>query len=202
MGLPLPSTIVEITPPAAFPISTAEAKLHAHVDQDDEDALVDVMIGAATGAAQRETGRQLMPATRELVLSAWPSASARIPIPTPPLSSIVSIKYQDGDDVEQTLAEGTDYEVDTAWEPGTVYPSTGATWPTVFDRPDAIRIRFVAGYADADSVPDAAKIAIRQLVAHLFRQRESFHIGQGFTLHRVPLFFEDLLSEIKIWEVY
>ena len=74
--------------------------------------------------------------------------TGQIEIPPAPLVSVTSVKYMDSAGDEQTIAADQYIAVPRGWEPGIVQPIYGGTWPTSsYSRPDAIRVRFVAGYA-------------------------------------------------------
>jgi len=47
---------IRTTPPATLPVSLTEAKLHLRVDHDDEDLLIEGLIGAATDHLDGWTG--------------------------------------------------------------------------------------------------------------------------------------------------
>ena len=59
-----------ITPPAAEPVSLAEAKHHLRVDFDEDDALIQALICAARQSAEMLTQRQLVTARWRMVLNA------------------------------------------------------------------------------------------------------------------------------------
>jgi uncharacterized phiE125 gp8 family phage protein len=192
-----------ITAPAAAPLTLAEAKAHLRVNHDDEDALINGLIDAVRGHVDGKDGflgRALVTQTWELVLDKFPAAEIKIPLP--PLQTVESIKYDDGAGLEQTLA-ANQYSVDNASEPGWVMPVT-ARWPTTLDAINAVRIRFVAGYApDANSPPDLAanvpgaiKAAMLLLIGSLYEHREAIVIGQ--TAVQIPWGAEQLLRPFRV----
>ncbi len=161
-----------ITAPAAEPVTLTEAKTHCAVDGNDHDTLLTSLIQAAREYAEGYQNRALVTQTWELVLDDWP-AEDYIEIPLPPLQSITSIKYKDTDGTETTL--GTDqYIVDTDSFLGRAALAYNCSWPTTTLYPVAgIRIRFVAGYGLAASVPQATKQALLLLIGHWFANRET-----------------------------
>lgn len=176
--------LVSVTPPAATPISVAEAKLHLRVDHDADDGLIDALVQAAAGHIDGRDGwlgRCLMPQTWDLVLEKFPTGGIRIPLA--PLLEIESVKYIDDAGVTQTVApEG--YRVDDANVPGWVVPvATG--WPVAGDTINAVRVRFRAGYEgqETDSppgpngVPAPIKAALKLLVGHWYANREAVNVG-------------------------
>lgn len=118
--------------------------------------------------------------TYELRLDTWYGAVDKegyILLPMCPLVSITSIKYDDVNNAEQTLAS-TNYQADTASLPGRVRYTSSATLPGTFNKPNAIRIRYVAGYgaAGADdagqsAVPAPIKAAVLMRMAELYEIR-------------------------------
>lgn len=170
-----------ITPPAVEPITLAEAKAHLRVDHDDEDALIAGLIAAARVSCEQWTARAFVTQTWELVLDEFPVNE--IFIPKPPLQSVDSIVYDDPAGLVQVLA-ASEYEVDTASQPGWVVPST-AGWPAVFEGINAVRIRYVAGYPPgtnspvdlAENVPQSLKAAILLHAAQLYQNREDVVVG-------------------------
>ncbi len=136
-----------------------------------EDSLLTGLIQAAREYAEGFQNRALCTQTWELVLNDWPNGD-RIDVPLPPLQSITSIKYKDSDGTETTW-DDTEYIVDTDGFLGGVVLADGYTWPEYDLYPvGAIRIRFVAGYGLAVSVPQRVKQAILLLVAHWYEHRE------------------------------
>lgn len=155
-----------ITAPASEVVTSAEAKAHLRVESTDDDALIIAYLTAARAHMDGRDGilgRALMTQTWELVLDAFPTAA--ISLPLPPLQSITSIKYQDSSNVEQTL-DAADYVVDTTSESSRVYPVT--SWPSTYSTPNAVTIRFVAGYGNASAVPEPIKTAIKLKVQALY----------------------------------
>jgi len=60
------------TPPAAEPVTLADAKAHLKVDSTDDDALIASLITAARARAEWHTGRALVTQSWTLWLDAWP----------------------------------------------------------------------------------------------------------------------------------
>jgi hypothetical protein len=72
----------------------------------------------------------------------------------------------------QTIA-AENYVLDEATMPGWVVPVTGYTWPATQERVSAVRVRFVAGWPDAEDVPAELKHWILIRAATAVDNRES-----------------------------
>lgn len=165
MGLTL------ITPPEDEPLTLIEVKQHLGVEHDEQDTLIGLYLAAARQWIDGPSwlgGRTLMPQTWELVLDAFPTHE--IALPLTPVQSITSITYDDADG-NSMLVDGDEYYLDKDSNPAWLVPLTDG-WPTTLDAVNAVRIRFVAGYADAAAVPAPIKAALLLLVGHLFSNRE------------------------------
>lgn len=163
-----------VTPPAVTPVSLAEAKEHLRVEHADDDAYISSCIAAAVARIDGRNGwlrRSLINRTYQLFLPWFPVARC-IPLPLPPLNSVSSIKYQDENDVEQTFSSGS-YQVVKNEDEGYIYLKTGESWPgNTFERPDAVKIEFVAGYGAAGSdVPENIRHAIKIEIGALYAER-------------------------------
>jgi len=167
-----------ITPPAAEPVTLAEAKMHLRDVVGVEDALVTNWITAARQHLDGKDGilgRALMPQTWELVMDAFPCG--RISVPLPPLQSITSISYYDTAGTLQVLSD-TAYIVEPAFEPGIVEPVD--SWPSTKTRAGAVRIRFVAGYANATAVPRTLWAAMLLAIGDMYENRETGVVGVSY----------------------
>jgi uncharacterized phiE125 gp8 family phage protein len=173
--------LVIVTPPAAEPVSLAEIKLHLRIEPDvsAEDDLLNSLIKAARLHAERVTGRALVTQTQKLTLDYFPEWG--IELPNPPLQSVTSVVYWDLNETQQTLA-AANYKVVTATTPGFVEPAYGEVWPSTLEISGAVEITFVAGYGAAAAVPDDLKAAIKLLVGHWYRNRESVSATGGIEL--------------------
>lgn len=141
-----------VTAPAAMPATTAEAREWCRIDSDDtsQDAVIDILIAAATQHAEHLTGRAFVERTYELNL---PYFTHCIELPMAPLLGIDSIKYTDTSENEQTVA-AADYEADVVGEPGRVRPVWNASWPSTGHGFNPVRIQYRAGYAYVGSPVD------------------------------------------------
>lgn len=135
-----------------------------------------------------------------------------LPLPFPPLRSIVSVTYDDPDGASQTLAPEA-YRVETVNGIPLLVPAATA-WPEVASGPSAIRVRYVAGYSEGAPELARARYALvlmaqdLRLVADedLFLKRETTE-GIG-TIERAPSpqarqiltdTAQRLLAPLRVW---
>lgn len=194
-----------ITPPAVEPITLEEAKSHLRVSDDDNNDMLRLYIKAVRqnlDGMDGWLGRALVTQTWELTLDSFPCGEIRIPIP--PLQSVTSIKYDDEDGNEQTVDAG-DYTVDTLNEPGWVLVNSDESWPTTFNGINAVRVRFVAGYAPTNdspndlraNVPAPIKAAMLLMLGTLYENRGEVIVGQ--TAITMPWASEALLKPYRVF---
>lgn len=134
-------TLKLITPPIDEPVSLADAKIDGRIDGTDLDTLISAHITGGREYAENYTQRLLSTQTWELVLDGFPEAF----VLRGPVQSVISVKYLDSDGAEQTL-EPVDYLVDAESTPGYVTPAYSKSWPDSHAVPNAVRVRYVAGY--------------------------------------------------------
>lgn len=183
-----------ITGPTIEPLDLEEVKKQRRFSATSLDTLFDLWIGAARQDFEQMTGIQLLTATREYALDAFPGACA-IQIPRPPLQAIVSITYGDaGGSPEQTVDAASYVVTPPLTDPPSadVYPSrsrvalvAGASWPTVTGQPGLVRIRYRCGFGDAPgAVPELIVYALQLFVGSAHKYSEDL-LEQ--TLERLPL---------------
>lgn len=158
-----------ITGPTSEPVTAAEAKLHARIDDDTDNAAIAGMIKAARELAETYTRRAFITQTWALYADAFPSCGF-IELPRPPLISVTHVKSYTDADVASTFSASS-YYVDDASTPGRLVLRDSAAWPDVTRVANGVEIRYVAGYGDAASVPQSVKIGVLQLVAWLYQHR-------------------------------
>ncbi|WP_374691889.1 head-tail connector protein [Accumulibacter sp.] len=199
-----------LTPPAAEPVSLAEAKAHLRVDFNDDDALITALIAAARQAAETITGRQLVTARWKLVLDRFPGACGigalvgqtfslpghAILLPKCPVQSVVAIEYLAMDGSIQTMP-ATDYTVDTACEPARITPVFGQVWPNALPQIGAVGVTFDAGYGMAAAVPEGLKSWIKLRVGSLYAHREEVALLTRGSIAPLP-FIDGLLDPYRV----
>ena len=182
-----------ITAATTYPVTLAEAKLHCRVDIADDDTLITALITAATEMAEQKTGRAIITQTLELTLDAFPEAFELTRVP---VQSITSVKYYDTTGTQQTLSD-TLYALDAADDFGFAHisPVYGGTWPTTRDQINAVAVRYVAGYADAASVPQSIKNWILLMVSTMYENRETEAYSSRAVSTTVQMQFVDRLLD-------
>lgn len=189
-----------ITPAAAI-VSLAEAKRHCRAaDFNDDDDYIESLVAVATGWIDGKDGwlgRSVGSQTWDYVLDSFPCCGAKtggIRIPLPPLQSVAGIYYVDPDIEVETPLATDQYEVDLFSEPGWVVPGADG-WPRTLDTINAVRIRFVAGYA---TVPAGIKHAALLLVGNWYENREAVTIDQQRP-NNLPFAVDALLMPFRNW---
>lgn len=162
------SSLSLVTAPAAEPVAAADigTLLGISITADISD-----LIEGARQAAEAAVKRAFITQTWDLRLDAFP-ASGELELPKPPLQSVTHVKYYDTTGTLQTLAS-TEYSVDAPAGPtaqhGRVILGYGKSWPSTHAVPNAVTVRFVAGYGAAgDAVPGGLRTLVRQLVGDLY----------------------------------
>lgn len=179
-----------IVGPALEPLDLEEVKKQRRFSPTTLDTLFDLWISAARQQFEEQTGRQLITATWERWLSAFPSTT-EIELPHPPLQSVVSVTYDDANGTAQTF-DAASYRVIAPAGPygrrGRIALVSGASWPSSSGLAASVRIRYTAGYGGAPgAVPELAKYALLMLVGHFHKYGEQVQEAKNNVLQELPL---------------
>ncbi len=156
--------------PAETPVTLAEVKAHCRVGENDDDAVLSGLLAAATDyidGPQGLLGKCMVTQTWVQKLEDFADC---VRLTVAPVASVSTITYYDADNAEQTLS-ATVYELRRDTLGAYVALKSDQSWPTIYDRKDAVTITFFAGVAAAD-VPDTLKTAVLMLVSHWDENRD------------------------------
>jgi len=144
-------------------------------------------IGAARGLCETITHRAFIAQTWDLKLDGFLNYSAvtgsgAIWFPKAPLISVTSLNYIDTNGATQTWA-ASNYTVDAPTGPtarqGRLTPAWSIYYPVARTVPNAVVVRFVAGYGAAAAVPAPIKSAMKLLIGNWYKNREAGQIIRG-----------------------
>lgn len=188
---------VLVTPPAATPVTLAEAKGHCRVDGSDDDAQIQQYLNAAVGHLDGRggiLGRCIMEQTWSIALRCWPTDRCiRLPFCDIHEDS-VEVKYSDASNVEQTLDPAL-YDLHHDAAGGFLWLKNAFSGPTYFDdRLDPIRITFDAGMDEDSPGLAAIRSAILLLVGNLYENREDVVVGQSLFVAGLPFGVDALIA--------
>jgi hypothetical protein len=133
----------------------------------------------------------------------------------PPAIEVQGIDYTDTNGVNQTLEQDTDFLLDNINEPARIFPLPGQMWPPCLYVPNAVRIRFTAGFGDTSSntktvdgeipqgagsqpMPGRVQVAILQLVNSWYENREAVTAA---TLKEIPQHVQMLLWSMRVMDM-
>lgn len=199
-------TLSLVTPPSGEPISLEEARQQVRredvVDYDDDAFMVGILIPAARSRAEKETGRQFLEATWDLRLDRFPCGTYdAIEVPKSPLLTVTGITYVDTDGVTQTWSSSK-YVVDAPAGPtakrGRISLAYGESWPSTRYQPNAVTVRFTAGYGDQGAdVPPRLRQAMLLDIGTMFEHREDIVVGQGYAIAPFPIGVEQIYRSFR-----
>lgn len=181
-------TIERVTAPAAEPVTLAEAKAHLRVDHSHEDTLITGLLSAAVAHFD---GLGVL--GRAIISQDWAQwfqlHSDWVRLDMGQFQELVSVEYYNTNNV-LVVAPIDDFEIrkdgdfvvigparrnSTAYydaDEVRVEAASDAVWPTAYNRPDAFKVTYTAGYGDtADDVPASIRHAILLTVGHWYEHR-------------------------------
>lgn len=163
--------LTRITAPLGLPVEISDARKYCRVDHQDEDGLLEGLIGAAVDLLDGPTGvlgRAIVSQAWRLEVTQWPTS---LLLPIEPVTS-VSVAYIDAGGDVQTLADDQTLLVSNpgavpvlSWISGFVAPALNA------DAPYPVRIDMQCGFGTAAAVPAAISTAIKMMVGHWYDNR-------------------------------
>lgn len=158
-------TIEVSTPAAQLPVSIDDAKRYCDYEEDDRNGQFKAWITAATAQVEHDCEVALCSQTCKLYL---PWFTDVIELRKPPVSAVSSITYVDENGTTQTLATSY-YQSNLKITPPRIVEAYNQYWPnTRANTENCVTVTFVAGYGDADDVPELFKEAIRVRVKRMF----------------------------------
>lgn len=180
---------IMVTAPAAEPVSVAELRAHLR-DVADADSVLTLLIQAAREYFEESTGLIMVKQIRRLTLDGWPiggsegdwwdgvrqgsileSVAPFVELPRGPLIAVDHVKTYAADNTASTMDPAT-YAVETGEKLGRIAVNPGSAWPLPGRTMAGVEVQYQAGYANAAAVPSAFKIAILQIAAHWYENRE------------------------------
>lgn len=202
------------TEPALEPVTLADAKAHAIIDDSvgtEDDDLITSFIVAARLHVEKTTGKALITRTMTMVLDRW-SATAGSPyapggtleIKRGPFQSVTKVETinEDGD---ATVWAADNYYSNPNNGRGVLCPKGQSYFPTPTRAVGGIRVEFTAGYGGAESdVPESLTLAIKMLVAHWYEHREAVAVDKDARpaiSAGVPHGFDALVSQYKTYRM-
>ena len=179
-------------PPAVLAVTVAELKSQTRINWDEEDGYLETLLKAAITHLEQISGRAFVSQTW---VQSFDEFCGVLQLERGDLISIDSVTYYDADGATQTADDGI-YDGYTDYAGPFVSLKAGESWPATATRPDAVTVTWKAGFgADATTVPDDIKHAIKLLAAHWFRNREA--VGEG-RFEELPLNVKALISSYRI----
>lgn len=190
-----------LVPPAEEPITLDEAREQMRVTDDEfEDQVIESYIKAARQYFEDHDDRRLMAQTWKLTLDCFPRL---VEIPLRPVQFVNSVKYVDGDGVQQTL-DAEAYQVDYTSFLARITPVFNTFWPTIRAQMAAVEVEFIVGYAgfsaydeyaafqgDQNGIPEHLKHALLLHIGHMYENREDSIVG--VSVQQIPRGYDALV---------
>jgi len=178
-------SIITATPDANSPVTTAELIAHLRLPTVQDGAAITqlaALLNAAREFVEGQTGRGMAPATyRELFTAADVQAGAMLHFARGPVTAITAIKYWPADGSARVTVTSVPSIAALLVEmgdmlPGAAFITSALTELSLYDRPDALTVDYVAGHA-LGACPDGLKHAVLLLAALWHEERLPLNVG-------------------------
>lgn len=173
-------------------VSVEEFSMNAKISSNKEIQMMLSLVATATQAVEKMSGKCLSENVYEHVLSGVFSCERVVLVHTP-IKRIESIQYFDEENILREMDISSLHFVQSE-DQCYIEPQKGESWPILFDRRDALKIRYAVGYPDSIQLPLNLKQAIILLATHWYESRSAV----GANTHEIPFGVEALVNQSKI----
>ena len=170
-------------------VTLSDAKDHLNITHTYQDTLIQAYIDAAINYAENYTSRSLK--IHEVTATAAAFCET-ITLEKTPYSSGLVIQYYNTNNALQTLAAST-YVINYVNDEPVIVFNEFENLPEVYNRKDAVKITYEAGYEDEALIPKSYKQAIKLLLGQLYENRTD-------TVDKLPRCMNTLLRPYKKWD--
>ena len=161
--------LIRLSAPTGDAVPLEDLKKALRVDFDTDDDVLTALLKAQAARYEDLVGRFMLPVNLEYRADSW---SYPICVPALPIRSVTEVAYLDSDHVEQVLSSSDWYQIvtNTGLE---IHMTDAYAAPYLSTRPQAVRVRFAAGYDetgasgsgdDPELDPQAADLEILKLM--------------------------------------
>lgn len=210
-----------VTPPAAEPVTLAQAKAQLRIDYTYDDEFIPTLISAAREWTEAYLHRKIFAQTWKRALDYFPiwyggttvnpanyqdwmyysDYWQKVMIQLPgQVQSITSITYVVPNGGGTQTLDASSYVFDGSGIPARLVPAQGMTWPVqTLYQPGSVTITYVAGSwgdgVQVNTCPASVQQAILMLVSHWYNNRDAVSV---LNLKEVPFAVKALLNPFKI----
>lgn len=186
-------SLVMTTPPAAEPVTVADAKAHLRIDGSEEDILLASLLLTSRLHIETALSVALITQSWTLRLDRWPRRR-EIELPLTPLQAVDEVRVKDASETA-SVVPAESYLVDLASRPPRLIWNNFAP-PDPQVAANGIEIDLTVGFGpDGDSVPAPLKYAILLLASHWYEHRDPGEIGMTGT--RIPDAVSSLINPFR-----
>lgn len=201
-----------LTGPSQEPLSLQEVKEYLRVEDNTDERNIRPLIESARSLIEEHLNRTLISTTYQQFLDGfsehedplWEGVRQGpylnyyknyIDLVKSPVISVTHIKTYDDADTATTMSADK-YYVDNAREPSRIVLRQGETFPSALRVANAIEIQYVAGYNSPFQIPEPIRLAILQLIAHMYEHRGD--MGNAAEASFMPVMVKRLLAPYVI----
>jgi len=172
-------------------ITIDEVKDQLKIEDSEEDSLLLQYLAAATAHAEDYAGIYIRTRPIKFWFDDFPSVDLKLY--ASPITAITKVEYYD---VANVLTEYTLGDVDFDKFTGKIRPVFGKSWPSVYERYNAVGVEATSGFTQA-TLPVPIKQAILMLTGHYFEHREATTIRSSETSKELEFAFKALLDPYR-----
>jgi len=167
-------------------VSVADIKSQVYVEHALDDADILKYLKAAIAYCESYTGCEFTDTVIDYKICNFNRVAY---LPSFPIQEVLSVKYFDKDNDEQTLSSNAYTLMNPYNKRASVVFNERKN---VYNRPDAVTIRYQVGY---ENLPEQAEAAIRLLAGHLYKNR----VNEVEELtYKLKIGVHDLLNQISV----